>query len=59
VLAGDPSDDAFDQFARALGFDPYGDNEGCTETIPEWNDAPERTHADVLDRLNRAIARQP
>ena len=24
--------------------------------IPSWNDAPERTHAEVLDAFDRAIA---
>lgn len=34
--------------ANILGF-------GCIREITEWNDAPERTHTDVLERIDTAV----
>ena len=43
---------ASNAFAVRLGF-------GDWETLAEWNDAPERTHAEVLARLDAAIEATP
>ena len=37
-------------YARALGFQDEG-------KLTDWNDNPERTHADILDLLDRTIAK--
>jgi hypothetical protein len=37
-------------FCQAIGID-------ISDSIPDWNDAPERTHADVLAAFDEAIER--
>lgn len=29
----------------------------CIQNLAQWNDAPDRTHADVMQRFDRAIAK--
>jgi hypothetical protein len=45
----------FRMFGKAIGFDANRFSEVC-QFIYAWNDAEERTHAEVLDALNCAIA---
>lgn len=41
-------------FARAAGLNPVG----WGSSVAEWNDAPERTHDEVLAAFDRAIANE-
>ena len=45
----------FRMFGNAIGFDANRFSEVC-QFIYAWNDAEERTHAEVLDAFDRAIA---
>lgn len=50
--AGDRYTHASQAVRRVLGLD---DQPGNCHELFRWNDAPERTHAEVLDALDRAI----
>jgi hypothetical protein len=57
AVVGNPFDDCQDatteyeeMLARAIGYDPL-----FSGSLHEWNDAPERTQADVLAAFDRAI----
>lgn len=46
---------ALDVFCEAIGIE--GEGRGKSYRIWNWNDAPERTHAEVLAAFDRAIAK--
>ena len=48
-LLGPRHDAARDAFRAATGCLPF-------DSVPEWNDAPERTHAEVMAAFDKAIA---
>jgi hypothetical protein len=50
-----PVEMPFRMFAEAMGFAAARFSEVC-QFIYDWNDAGERTHAEVLDAFDRAIA---
>jgi len=53
VAVNDGSRDAsrHDAFAQSLGF-------ANGQELIDWNDAPDRTHADIIARLDEAIERE-
>lgn len=48
-------DPAFAQFCQANGLDVHAPK----DSIPEWNDLHERTHAQVMAALDAAVAYAP
>jgi hypothetical protein len=50
-----PVEMPFRVFATAIGFDAGRFSKVC-QFIYDWNDAEERTHDEVLDAFDRAIA---
>jgi hypothetical protein len=50
-----PVEMPFRMFGKAIGFDADRFSEVC-QFIYAWNDDEERTHAEVLDAFDRAIA---